>query len=217
MPAPDDTSQRLVEAAGPIFAEKGYQATTVREICQAAGANIAAVNYYFRDKERLYIEVVKNACMERVEGSPLPQWPEGTPAEVKLRDFIRVVVQRILGRERPSWHTRLVLREMAEPTAACTVWVQDQIRPMFEVLQRILRELRPDESETQRHLIAFSIVGQCVYHRVFVPVVTALVGPEEQSGYTPEVLIDHVTQFTLSALGLDNGPRSRTSHAKVSS
>ena len=48
----DDTASRLLNAAGPIFAEKGYQNATVREICAAAGVNLASVNYYFRDKER---------------------------------------------------------------------------------------------------------------------------------------------------------------------
>ena len=43
-----------MDAAGEIFAEYGYRAATVRQICEKAGANIAAVNYYYGDKERLY-------------------------------------------------------------------------------------------------------------------------------------------------------------------
>ena len=49
-----DTEKRLLEAAGEVFAEFGYRAATVRQICEKAGANIAAVNYYFGDKEKLY-------------------------------------------------------------------------------------------------------------------------------------------------------------------
>ena len=56
----DDTRERLLEAASRVFAEKGYEKATVREICTAAKvSNLAAVNYYFGDKERLYIESVK--------------------------------------------------------------------------------------------------------------------------------------------------------------
>src|SRR5262249_22097508 len=94
----DDTQERLLRAAGELFAEKGFEGTTVREICQRAGAgNIAAVNYYFRDKERLYIEAVKSACSRQAENFPIPDWPPATSPAVKLRDFIRVLVHRMLG------------------------------------------------------------------------------------------------------------------------
>src|SRR5262245_54607202 len=96
MPTPDDTQQRLLQTAGEIFAEKGFEGTTVREICQRAEVNIAAVNYYFRDKGRLYIEAVKQACREDNERLPLPEWPKGVPAETRLREFIRTVARRML-------------------------------------------------------------------------------------------------------------------------
>jgi len=53
------TEKRLLEAAGEIFAEHGYRAATIHQICQRAGANIAAVNYHFSDKEQLYHEVIR--------------------------------------------------------------------------------------------------------------------------------------------------------------
>ena len=52
------TRDRLIEAAGELFAEKGFKETTVRDIIERAGANLAAVNYHFGDKERLYEEVI---------------------------------------------------------------------------------------------------------------------------------------------------------------
>jgi len=57
----DDARTRILNVAGPIFAEKGFQATTIREICGQANVNVAAVNYHFGDKERLYTEAVKRA------------------------------------------------------------------------------------------------------------------------------------------------------------
>ena len=70
----DDTATRILDAAGPIFADKGFDRATVRDICQAAGVNLAGVNYYFRDKERLYIEAVKQAAKLRQSQVPMPQW-----------------------------------------------------------------------------------------------------------------------------------------------
>ena len=49
----------IVEAAMEVFAEKGFHNTTIRDICEQAGANIAAVNYHFQTKEQLYAAVLE--------------------------------------------------------------------------------------------------------------------------------------------------------------
>ena len=56
-----DARQRLLDAAIVVFANKGFEAASIREICSLAGVNIAGVNYYFRDKEKLYIEAAKHS------------------------------------------------------------------------------------------------------------------------------------------------------------
>ncbi len=203
MPLTDDTQQRLLQTAGEIFAEKGFEGTTVREICQQAKVNIAAVNYYFRDKERLYIEAVKQACREDSERLPLPDWPPGVPAETRLREFIATIANRMLGNDRPHWHTQLILREMAHPTAACTEWIQEQIGPTAQVLGGILKELVPSASDRTIHLIGFSIMGQIVFHKAFRPIVTQLAGQQEAASYDAALLARHITRFCLAALGLE--------------
>ena len=61
MEVQDPTKVRLIEAAGEEFAEKGFECARVRTICERAGANVAAVNYHFGDKEQLYVEAVLDA------------------------------------------------------------------------------------------------------------------------------------------------------------
>ena len=208
MPPADDTRRRLIDAAGRVFAEKGFPSATVREICQLADANIAAVNYHFGDKEKLYIETVRQAQCAQTEFAPLPDWPPGTPAETRLRDFIRTFLARTLESERPTWHLALMLREMAQPTNACTAIVHDYIRPMADVLEAILGELLPiDVDLRQRHLIGFSIVGQCLFHYVHKPITRELVGPDEFTEYSVDVLTDHIFRFSLAAL---SSPMSRS-------
>jgi AcrR family transcriptional regulator len=210
MNAKDDTRQRLLEAAGQVFAEKGYDGATIREIVQRARVNLAAVNYYFRDKQQLYIETVKLACSGQDEKIPLPTWSEGTPAVVQLRDFIHTMLRRMLDSGGPAWHKKLFLREMAEPTAACERLVEEHIRPMAQLLGRILAELLPGTPEDKRFLIALSIVGQCTHYRVARPINELLVGKEKYSTFDSKVLADHVTEFSLAALGLK---LSREAHA----
>src|SRR4051812_29480310 len=154
MPVVEETQQRLLEAAGHVFAEKGYAAATVREICQRAKAkNLAAVNYYFRDKEQLYQATLRNAFNCRVHELPLPPWPAGTPAAVKLRDFIRVVLTRMLEDHALPWQMQLLMRELANPSEAGKDLVRQFIRPVYERLWAILRELLPTNvSEEKLHL-----------------------------------------------------------------
>ncbi len=160
----EDTKKRLLEAAGHIFSERGYELATVREICDRAGANIASVNYYFGDKQRLYIDAVREAQCARVEQVPLPEWQPGMPPAERLREFIHVMLSRMLHAERPAWHLGLMLRELASPTAACVEVVNDYIRPMADELERILVPLLPAGMPRSQNLFVR------LQHRRSVPV-----------------------------------------------
>lgn len=205
----DTTRVRILEAAGQMFAERGFESTTVRDICQAAGANIAAVNYYFGDKERLYIEAVVRAHRWRLDQATLPNWDANTPPRKRLADFIHTFFRRVLGGPDDTWRTRLVMREIMQPTAACAEIAQSNIRPQFEILQGILRELLPDSSDEELHLTAFSIVGQCLFYHVAGPIIRNLVDQCEYSSYDIDKLAEHVTQISLAAIDAKAARSSR--------
>ncbi len=206
----DDPRQKLLTAAGEVFAERGFRSATVREICGRVGANLAAVNYYFGDKERLYIAAVQAAHCSGANGPPRI-WPPGTPAAEKLRDFIFGMLSHILDDSRPAWHARLMMRELAEPTSACAALVEAYIRPMAQILGAILDELLPVEtSEVERSMTAFSIVGQCLFYKVHRPIAEVLVGPAGYRQFQTARLAQHITQFSLAALGCSTPPSFRS-------
>ena len=197
----DDTRARLLQAAGEVFAARGFQAATVREICSRAGANLAAVNYHFGDKERLYVEAVKFAHTPGAE-EPAPEFPPGTSATDQLRAYVQRMLTRLLDPNRPAWHAQLMAREMTEPSRACAAMGESYIRRNFEWLDAILRELLPAETSTaDRHLVAFSIVGQCLHFKIHRPIAVLLVGEEEYDTFDVARLTEHIVRFTLAALG----------------
>lgn len=207
----DQTRGRLLEAAGEIFAQKGFQAATVREICSRAGANPAAVNYHFGDKQRLYAEVVRHAHSGGAQQPP-PEWPPGTDPAVKLRDFIRQMLSHLLDTEQPAWHAQLMIREMFTPTEACAALVEADIRPRADLLNHIIGELVSEQTPaSDRHLIAFSIIGQCLFFNSRNRIAPLLVGQQEYDTYDIARLADHIAQFSLAGLGHAEpvGPRSR--------
>ena len=214
MASSEDPRRRLLEAAGPIFAEKGLKGATVRRICERAGVNIAAVNYYFRDKERLYIETVKEAaCAGKFHAQP-PSWPADAPSAERLRAFIREFVLGMLSAERPAWHSALMMREMAQPTAACVELVRDYIRPTATTLMEILTPLLPPDTSRQKHwLTGFSVVGQCLHYVQCKAVIQRLMGEEEYAKLTADMIADHIVAFSLSALGA-KAPRTRTARSE---
>jgi AcrR family transcriptional regulator len=207
----EDTRELLMNAAGPLFAERGFRATTVREICDLAKANQAAINYHFQDKENLYIECVRHAgqmCSARV---PMPIWPQGTPPQVKLRDFIRMFLNRVAVDHEPAWQGQLIMREMLLPTKACNEFVKDYVRPTFEVLSEIIADLLPqDVPEQTRLMIGFSIVGQILHYRSARPVLLMLVGPEKFKALDVETLTEHITKFSLAAIESFTQPQKIT-------
>lgn len=197
----DDTRQRLMDAAGPIFADRGYKSTTVREICTQAGVNLALVNYHFGDKENLYAEAVRHASQSCMDRTPLPTWPPNTPPRQKLHDYITMFLNRVAVRHEPAWHSQLIMREMQQPTSACEEFVRNFARPSAMLLDSIVSELLPSSvSEREKRLICFSVVGQILHYWSARAVITLLVGEEEFKTYDVESLSRHITAFSLAAI-----------------
>ena len=198
-----EVRSRILRIAGQAFAERGFRATTVREICRAAGVNQAAVNYYFGDKQQLYLETLRQAHEHRSEQVPLPRWPAGTPAEVKLRDFVRTMMMRMIGVDDLPWQPRLMMREILEPTAAARRLVDDYFRPHLIELMSILGELLPPDTPAYRQRqLAFSVIGQCLFYRFNERILGMLVPAEELGAhFAPDQLADHIAAVSLAALG----------------
>jgi TetR/AcrR family transcriptional regulator, regulator of cefoperazone and chloramphenicol sensitivity len=196
------TRGRLLNAAARLFAAQGFKRVTVRDICKEAAANVAAVNYHFGDKRGLYAACLRHAQSCRVDDLAVPQWPADFTAADKLRAFIRGMLESKLDASRPQWHLDMMLREMSRPTDACREIVEDYIRPMAETLGTILQELHPGAAWDRRAwLIGFSIIAQVLFYQINQPVIRLLMGETEFASLTLDELTNHITQFTLAALG----------------
>jgi TetR/AcrR family transcriptional regulator, regulator of cefoperazone and chloramphenicol sensitivity len=197
----DRTKVRLIEAAGEEFADKGFDATRIRTICDRAGANVAAVNYHFGDKEQLYVQTVLDAHRCGMELGQDDAAVAAAPAE-QLRSFIHHFLTHVLAINHPEdWRHRLMLREMLHPTSASDVLVRESIRPHFERLQQIMRQFCPDADERKLNALSFSVIGQCLHYRMARPVTERLIGPEAFHALDLDFLTDHITSFCLAALG----------------
>ncbi len=198
----EEIRARLLDAAGEEFARHGFEGATIRHIIARAGANIAAVNYHFGDKENLYVQAVIAAyqhCME-----PLPELPdEPIAAAAELRGFIRHFLGRILAVDGgETWHHALSMRELAQPSRAIEVILDGYVRPRFARLASILQRLRPDLDPREQLAMLFSVVGQCLFYKLARPMAWRLAGEERFASLDLDFLTDHITRFTLAGLGV---------------
>ncbi len=161
------TADRLIDVAGEIFAAKGSSAT-VREICSAAGCSVAAINYYFGDKQQLYIRCVQAACERKQRLFPFPR-PDAEDVDppTLLRAFLRAMTGRIAAKSNLSWQNTLMLREVLAPSEAIDEMLQSYFRPDFQLLYQLLgRLLGPElDSPSLRRQLATQILARGMFLR----------------------------------------------------
>jgi len=201
MAEPSDTRTHIIDVAQELFAEKGYDATSVRDICTSAKVNIAAVNYHFGDKEHLYIEAVKHAHSCSMSGSAMDDSFQKLAPKARLEAFIREVVKRMHVPAQPS-AMKLLMREMADPGKASHIIVQEFIQPMAFLLRSIVQELLPNANPAKILMLGFSIIGQILYYRQNRPVSELIFSKAEMEQLSAEMVADHIVDFTFAAMGL---------------
>lgn len=202
MTTEDSARQRILQTAGPLFARVGFQAATVREICDAAQVNLASINYYFGDKNGLYLELVKLAKDEQERGFPYREFALPQDPEQRLRDFIRVILSRLAVGSNGNWQVQLLVREFLQPGEATRTIVEAHFRPYFEMLMATIRQLTNGRlSESKLYQAGFSIIGQCLHYRLAGPIVQMFVSDERmQEDFSIDHLAQHIAEFTLGGL-----------------
>lgn len=198
----DSTRERILIEAGPIFADKGFRATTVREISDHANVNVASINYYFGDKRNLYHQTVVLAREMRVEQVPEPNWDATTTSDQKLLDFITLILRRLVAMQTEPWQVRLLMREILEPTETCKHLVEEYFRPFFNTLCGIIDDLVGHPlPEPTRNKIGFSIIGQCLYYRFSAELTRMMI---EQQDYVDQYDLDnlakHIYLFSIDGI-----------------
>lgn len=203
-PEAERTRDRLLEAACSVFACKGYYAATVAEICESAAANIAAVNYYFRSKENLYVEAWRHAFQQSIKRHPVGN---GVPDDAQPDERLRGHVLCMLGRiSDPRCHQfEIMHKEMANPTGLLDEAIRESIEPIRRYVRAIVRDVLGERAAQEDvELCAMSIRNLC-----FGPMLkerrhrAARAGrgrPLPRLNLSTEVLADHIARFSMAGM-----------------
>ncbi len=137
------TKQLLLEIAVKLFAEKGFERTTSKEICNLAQANIAAVNYHFGSKFGLYQQVLIEAHNRFIAISFLREVQQYDISPWQKFDLI--IEHAALNVLNHDWYIRLFTREIFSPTPlfeeALKSVISQEIHPKMVITKTIVSEL----------------------------------------------------------------------------
>jgi AcrR family transcriptional regulator len=164
VPREDTTRTRgkLLAAASEIFGEKGFRDATIAEICLRAGTNIAAVNYHFGSKEALYSEAWRHAFAQSVQAHPLDG---GVAADASPEEHLRGQVTALLHRiaDENNREFLFMQREFADPTGLLEEVMREEILPLQQQTERVVRELLgPQVAEREVQFCEVGIISQCI-------------------------------------------------------
>ena len=203
----DHTKERILDNAEVLFAQKGYQAVSVREITSAAHCNVAAVNYHFGNKENLYLEVFRARWVpraRRVFSSFRKSLAAHEPlsAQAVVRGLAKAFLEGPLSDEERLRHSQLMTREMTQPTKAFDYVSEQVLEPFFHELADKLRSVLTGELGTDQLLLnIFSIFGMVLYFNFARVAVSRITGREYDTAFKTR-LVEQITEFSLVGLGV---------------
>jgi AcrR family transcriptional regulator len=212
------TKLSLILAAGELFAEKGYDGVGIRAIADRAGANIAAVNYHFGNKEQLYREVLR-FVMRDVEEARTEDFLERAEACESPQEFADLLGEMVHARfaayfspRQPLWHGRLVIRSFLEPSPTLQRVVKEDLTPDQEALRSVIRLAQPELDEQEVELYAYSVAAEVAFY-IFAR--NPILMSRDQSDYERGFLLAaarHVARMLTVSLGLPEPSRARRSN-----
>jgi AcrR family transcriptional regulator len=212
------TPDRLLDAAVELFASRGFHGTSIRDIAERAGANVAAGHYHYGSKEGLYLEVLRAQFAEvrgelerRGVSRPAPELRRAPRRELValLEARITTMLELLLGPP-PSAHGQLMLREMCDPTDAMPIIVAEFIEPQTQEMEQLVGRLIPGAGRDVVTQIVFSIIGQVLFYRFTMPMALLLRRqPKYPRGFARKTA-RHIAAFSLHAIdGMAARRRSR--------
>jgi AcrR family transcriptional regulator len=201
----DNARSRLICAAETLFADKGLDGVSIRQITAVADCNVAAVNYHFSCKENLYIEV----CRERLDLlrelrlKRIRELMEGAGHEVTLEEllttFANAFMEPLIGEKYGHCTLKLFIREMIDQNLPDGMLFECLIGPIMRELVKALKVVCPKLTEQDSLLSIQSLAAQLAR----IATVQNLVSDEEIKNsplFDLELNLKHIVKFSAAGI-----------------
>lgn len=201
-----ETRRQILDTAGRVYAEKGFARTTSKEVCARAGVNMAAVNYHFGGKDGLYRAVVETAIATMQSTTAAARAAgEGKPPDERIRAYVSVFLQRILGKGNETWIHQLMLRELSDPTQALDMVAEEVLRPRTAYLCGVIGELIGCPADDPRVMRCALSVQSQFNSMLWSQAVARMMHAADIPPVTLDEIAEHITRFSLGGIKGSSG------------
>jgi TetR/AcrR family transcriptional regulator, regulator of cefoperazone and chloramphenicol sensitivity len=205
-----DTRTRLLRTALAVFAHRDFEAVSVREIVDQAGANIAAISYHFGGKQALYLataEFLADAMQDQL-GPTLArigaevEGADPSAARRMLEEIIQQLVHSLTMDRLGEDAAGFILREQHQPTAAFDILYERLMKPIQETYQMLVSRMlgEPESNRRRQVLITHALMGQILAFRSARTTVLRRLDQADFSEQDAREIADVVSCLTLNAL-----------------
>lgn len=139
----ENSKTRILEAATVLFARKGFDGTSIREICKAADVNLCMISYYWGGKQELYQGIIDNLIEKQIEYSKSFLDLNKNPYDM-TKDECRELLSEVMDKFVDFFYTNissdlivLLLKEQQKPDFIVKSPVLDYIRIMVARLLEV--------------------------------------------------------------------------------
>jgi len=196
------TREEILALSVPLFARRGYDGVSMRDVATAVGLTQAALYYHFSDKDQLYLDAVAYEFREREAALKDMLAGNGTPW-MRLERFVAGLA-RMMATENDF--LRLMQWVLLDADEARQRTLAEQVfGNLFVAVHDLARELAP---QRDAHLLALSILGLVIFHFQSAPIRKFMPGHRPQQD-APEVLARHVAGLLRNGLGASDDGKSQ--------
>jgi AcrR family transcriptional regulator len=201
----DQIRDVIIDSAEQLFAEKGYEGTSVRSITTLANCNVAAINYHFGGKDNLYKEMFqcRLAWLREVRVGAINEVMACKGGDVRLEDlleaFARAFVAPLVSETKSTGLLKLFAREMLDPHLPKGMLFEEMLLPVCGALQKSMQQICPFLGDYDAFLCIHSFISQLI-HSIHTQDVVDHAGNNELPAYDLEASIKHIVSFTAAGI-----------------
>ena len=209
------TQLKLINTAGPLFAEDGLKGTRIRSITEAAGVNVAGINYHFGGKEKLY-SAVAQYVFDKINyttfGTFWKQLPQKDHIKENISPFIRSCLKdtftKFFKSNHPLWYFKIVQRIIMQHDQGDIYYCPEMHELDYLALKEIFEIVGIEANECNIDAWLAIWYGHTMSLSILVPNQIVLHG-STISNYLTENYIDALFENTCIAMTSLLKPRSK--------